>query len=630
MRMQARAAEQVPTVPAGSRAAGQREGERAPELPNLREAAHMVLALRKEQGAETRQLDDPAEPCMAALFQLVEDIVYGVPKDLSERILQDADGEIAKLYNLFVDLNRLPQRQDRKRRVRRLLAAMRYVEQLSSLCQYMGPFTRLSFDELHAQILVELWLARSMVRMDTLLRSRHFRQGCLASRCQLLEAQLPTAPRLWLVHWQTLQGLGRLPKAREFQHLTLATAAHQAHGSQAVVLLAVHRWRSANSVDPQNVTWRQLVTFARWYRSRWGQELEVYFWIDSCCVPELRARLPEQEAETKEDIWVTDDEEVDALPTAPEAAAGRRSSFATLMEKRGLSNLAAWSKATGEKLDDQPDAEDEEEIDEAFQELVAAGRKEDADVAGLDAMLPALFAAMDGVVLCNCHDFEQDAWCRLFLSLAYAFLPSGRLIYEVERNLVHISRAMRARQTEAGQEEDAAKKRSEERIELPNALRLEEAEGNRPALAEVAEDSAEAANASVRLRKCLKCLKWRRQSRHSWRSVSTGSSPAPKPIAEKSSCWRLRTGRTSCWSKPRTRAASSGSPQWLWTSPPCAPTRAIGESPSRMARPVPSSAASVAPGRRGPRGRAAACRRRKRRRPAASQRKSFPRPARWH
>ncbi|CAJ1455194.1 unnamed protein product [Effrenium voratum] len=328
MRMQARAAEQVPTVPAGSRAAGQREGERAPELPNLREAAHMVLALRKEQGAETRQLDDPAEPCMAALFQLVEDIVYGVPKDLSERILQNADGEIAKLYNLFVDLNRLPQRQDRKRRVRRLLAAMRYVEQLSSLCQYMGPFTRLSFDELHAQILVELWLARSMAlqpsgqqtlqtrllgqRGARVRQSQHESSSALAaaflSRCQLLEAQLPTAPRLWLVHWQTLQGLGRLPKAREFQHLTLATAAHQAHGSKAVVLLAVHRWRSANSVDPQNVTWRQLVTFARWYRSRWGQELEVYFWIDSCCVPELRARLPEQEAETKEDIWVTDDE----------------------------------------------------------------------------------------------------------------------------------------------------------------------------------------------------------------------------------------------------------------------------------------------------------------------------------
>lgn len=439
----------APTPPAVTRAPGatrKLDAERPPSPPNLRDAAYKVLAYRKEQGKQPEELQTlPAEPCLAALVQLVEDIVYGVPQELGQRIL-DQQGEVAQLHHLFVDLNRQPPHlEDKKRRVRRLLEAMTIVDKLATVCQYMGPMTRLSYDELHAQVLEELWLARSMVGLDTLLRSRHFCRGCLASRASLLEAQIPTAPRFWLVHDQTLQRLGRIPMAREFEHLTTASDAHQAHGRNAIVMVVVHRWRSTASPDLHGVTWRQLVTFARWYRWRWGEEHELFFWIDCCCMPEIRGRLPEKHR-VKPDIWADDDQ---LMPMSPDST-GPQSNFAKMMDRRGLANLAAWSQATGNNLDDEDYVE--EVVDQAYLDMTA-GRKEDADFAGLDAMLPAIFAASHGVVMCNSHDSEKDAWCRLYLSLAYAFLPCGRLMYEVKRDLVHISREMRKRRKEAAEAE---------------------------------------------------------------------------------------------------------------------------------------------------------------------------------
>lgn len=458
---------QAPTPPAVTRAPGatrKLDADRPPSPPNLRDAAYKVLAYRKEQGNQPEELQTlPAEPCLAALVQLVEDIVYGVPQELGQRIL-DQQGEVAQLHHLFVDLNRQPPHlEDKKRRVRRLLEAMTIVDQLANVCQYMGPMTRLSYDELHAQVLEELWLARSMVGLDTLLRSRHFCRGCLASRASLLEAQIPTAPRFWLVHDQTLQRLGRLPVAREFEHLTTASDAHQAHGRHAIVMVVVHRWRSTASPDLHGVTWRQLVTFARWYRWRWGEEHELFFWIDCCCMPEIRGRMPEK-PRVKPDIWASEDDQ--PMPVSPDST-GPQSNFAKLMDRRGLANLAAWSQATGNNLDDEDYVE--EVVDQAYLDMTA-GRKEDADFAGLDAMLPAIFAASHGVVMCNSHDSEKDAWCRLYLSLAYAFLPCGRLMYEVKRDLVHISREMRKRRKEAAEAEGRL-------LELPGAiggLRLED------------------------------------------------------------------------------------------------------------------------------------------------------------
>eukprot|EP00913_Durusdinium_trenchii_P015815 g14863.t1 len=77
-------------------------------------------------------------------------------------------------------------------------------------------------------------------------------------------------------------------------------------------MVAVHRWRSLAKVDPHGVTWRQLVTFARWYRWRWGNEHQVFFWIDSCCVPEIRGKLPEK-PKKRPDLWA-DDERDDQEP----------------------------------------------------------------------------------------------------------------------------------------------------------------------------------------------------------------------------------------------------------------------------------------------------------------------------
>ncbi|CAE7482406.1 unnamed protein product [Symbiodinium natans] len=106
--------------------------------------------------------------------------------------------------------------------------------------------------------------------------------------------------------------------------------------------------------------------------------------------------------------------------------------------------------ATGNALEGEGE-EEPEEVDQPFLDIVAAGRTEEADLSGYDAMFPALFAAADGMVLCTSHAFAEDAWCRLYLSLGYAFLPTGRLMYEVDRNLVHISRL--SVQVEDGREE---------------------------------------------------------------------------------------------------------------------------------------------------------------------------------
>lgn len=485
-----------PSPPQVSRAPGaarKLDLEQRPPPPNLREAAYAVLQYRKEQGAEPAELQWlPAEPCLAALVQLVEDIVYGVPQDLSQIIL-DNHGEVAQLHQVFGDLNRQPPHlEDKKRRVRRLAEAKDLVDRLSPLCQYMGPMTRQSYDTMHAQVLEELWLARSMVRMDSLLRTQHFRRGCLSSRARLLEAQLPTAPRWRLVHHQTLERLGRLPSARDFEHLTLAREAHEAHGRHAVVMVAVHRWRSLAKVDPHGVTWRQLVTFARWYRWRWGNEHQVFFWIDSCCVPEIRGKLPEK-PKKRPDLWADDERDdqeffqQDLPPTSPDSK-GAQPSFAQWTVRRGLTNLTAWSKAAGDNLDTEDYVSEEE--DQPYVDLVA-NRSADADLPGLDAFFPALFAAADGVVLCNSHDFERDAWCRLYLSLAYSFLPCGRLIYEVKRDLVHITRAARA-QRRASQQNVVNEAVAPDAPDLPGSMQLVEAgdgEDNGPTSNETPEQS---------------------------------------------------------------------------------------------------------------------------------------------
>lgn len=112
--------------------------------------------------------------------------------------------------------------------------------------------------------------------------------------------------------------------------------------------------------------------------------------------------MPEK-PRVKPDIWASEDDQ--PMPVSPDST-GPQSNFAKLMDRRGLANLAAWSQATGNNLDDEDYVE--EVVDQAYLDMTA-GRKEDADFAGLDAMLPAIFAASHGVVMCNSHDSEKDA-----------------------------------------------------------------------------------------------------------------------------------------------------------------------------------------------------------------------------
>merc|ERR1719362_1194510 len=57
---------------------------------------------------------------------------------------------------------------------------------------------------------------------------------------------------------------------------------------------------------------------------------------------------------------------------------------------------------------------------------------------GADLLRLLVFAAADAVVVCEAHDSEESAWVRLGIAMALAFAPTGKLVYAVDRSLVHI------------------------------------------------------------------------------------------------------------------------------------------------------------------------------------------------
>eukprot|EP00933_Yihiella_yeosuensis_P072928 TRINITY_DN81487_c0_g1_i1.p1 TRINITY_DN81487_c0_g1~~TRINITY_DN81487_c0_g1_i1.p1 ORF type:complete len:1014 (-),score=193.37 TRINITY_DN81487_c0_g1_i1:160-3159(-) len=299
-----------------------------------------------------------------------------------------------------------------------------------------------------------------------------------------MESVLPAAPKLWLISWRTLASLGRLPEPSEYDHLTSAVDAHEEHGKNAVMVVVIHRWRSVKNVDPHGATWRQLVSFAQWYRWRWGMKTEPHFWMDWCCRPELSVEIPEGPGANSDPLWANDDhpgeipedchspvhdpavirvKSVGAALSSWESFKESSSNMVrtlsgqdeeegppppepgpkyvkTAMKKRGLRNLAAWAEANIEtdpaKKLRRTDAQMWYSPDPFTLELEA--RPEVASVDGADAMLPLIFGAADAVVYCESHFSEEDAWVRLYLALAHALAPFGRIVYQVDRRLVHV------------------------------------------------------------------------------------------------------------------------------------------------------------------------------------------------
>lgn len=145
-----------------------------------------------------------------------------------------------------------------------------------------------AWGELLVESEAELQWARLAESTVTLASSRPFHLASQLDRVRLMGDAFPDLPAFTLVHWQDLETFGTLPHYSQNERVSKAGGVFKEHGQNAIFVAVVHYWRSANQPDPRGVTAKQLLSFARCYRSRWGEHLEPYFWIDYSSLPRLQ------------------------------------------------------------------------------------------------------------------------------------------------------------------------------------------------------------------------------------------------------------------------------------------------------------------------------------------------------
>jgi len=286
------------------------------------------------------------------------------------------------------------------------------------------------------------------LRAVQLARSMHFRLGSLQCKAAAIATVLPDAPFLMLVHWATIVTLNRLPSRDECFHMSSAKEVQEMYGSRAVIVAVIHRWYSPEDPDPTLVTARQLLVFAHWYRKRWGTDAELFFWIDCSCLPRLQV-------DKEEDImWPTFEESRSASRRSLVSTLERSCSQQSLsmrveslklhtsrLSKRSASTLVALSEVEHHREELAHDICHERgqsmcaSRGSSIRESGLMGEPPTATEESADAFLPLLFGACDAVLLCESEDSYSRAWVRLELSLAWAFAPSGRKVYVVDRKL---------------------------------------------------------------------------------------------------------------------------------------------------------------------------------------------------
>lgn len=244
---------------------------------------------------------------------------------------------------------------------------------------------------------------RLIVRSVELTRSYPFRYGTLGTRAAVMSHAFPSGPEFCLVHWQTLQSLGTLPAPTDLGiHVTTAQEAYRKHHSRAIVIAAVcDRGVEANSEELAAMQVRQMVGFAIWYRKRWGRKLEPYFWIDSSCLPDLKASWSE----------LFDMTVGKQMPQSPSEASTPRSDQ-PLDGPRHMMSTRSGGSISGKSKD----------------ALLTEGI--------IGGFLPLVFAACDAVLVCESPQVHCNAWARVQLGLAYAMLATSPSVYEVDSRLV--------------------------------------------------------------------------------------------------------------------------------------------------------------------------------------------------
>eukprot|EP00927_Polykrikos_kofoidii_P024685 TRINITY_DN22399_c0_g3_i1.p1 TRINITY_DN22399_c0_g3~~TRINITY_DN22399_c0_g3_i1.p1 ORF type:complete len:1516 (+),score=270.69 TRINITY_DN22399_c0_g3_i1:345-4550(+) len=316
--------------------------------------------------------------------------------------------------------------------------------------------------------------ARDEVRREDLseravrvTRSGHFRLAARRDKAALVAAAVPELPGIRLVYWRELLFLRRLPNFAEEEHHVSLQQACEAHRSRVVVISVIHHWRTPENPDPDCITARQLLVFAHWYRKTWGKGLEIYFWIDFCCMPpEVPAGYhPEDQAEEEPGAAL-------ALQTIPENSTTQKSGVATptgsvvgasrasTPERRinlqqtspqkpttpgsaGSSPLrnSSGSPETKTKLPSALHA-----IAERFEIITPRSSASESRPPpprvydGLnDALMPIIYALSDVVVLCDSGEMNQRAWVRASLGVAQVFTPGGSAVYVLDLSILEIA-----------------------------------------------------------------------------------------------------------------------------------------------------------------------------------------------
>jgi hypothetical protein len=271
----------------------------------------------------------------------------------------------------------------------------------------------------------ELRRAQMANRVMQLASSEHFRHGCLASRARLVQAGLARtgkahaladkhSPEIRLLHWEEIARLGELPRfdAKSEKNMRSAADVFKDFGHNAIMIPVIHRWRGEEHPDPDGVTARQLITFALWYQKQWGPDVEPFFWIDYCCLPETS-----RESESQQSMWMSS------------PLRGGRTAIA-------LAKSVAKAAEAGPTEMEQPSIWTEISANKDIN--IFSGILREVDVDAYDALLPLLYAASDAVLICEAKDSEQRAWVRMETILAYKFAPSCRKIYAVDHKLGNV------------------------------------------------------------------------------------------------------------------------------------------------------------------------------------------------
>jgi len=243
-----------------------------------------------------------------------------------------------------------PPKDDLEARVERVASLDSLLHSLALKLEDEDRHCRKAFNDVLRLADEKLYRLRLAVDAVTLSRSYHYRLGSLDNRAELVTEVLPDAPQIWLVHWKTLLSLGRIPGPDETDYLINAEDVPSEYPGDTMLVPVIHRPRSEDKADPYGVTCRQLVTFAKWYLAKWGETIEMFFWIDICCMPEVAEAEAELERQGGSEHSASDGRSRSSSGTGfwslPSVQSSRSSKYSTATRFSTVSRFSRFSKSS--------------------------------------------------------------------------------------------------------------------------------------------------------------------------------------------------------------------------------------------------------------------------------------------